>query len=171
MKTFTKGFKFLSKSLILVALIVSVQAFSQEFTLGAHSGALGRGNQTEIAYGAHINVNPLGWAALEIDATFARFNNNNSYFSSSPGIVLYPIDFDAFKVGFVGGPGFYKYQGHEIKFGLHGGMGGEFSLLDNFVVGMQTQYHGVFDSVANGGIDVWNVFVTFGYRFEVDGGW
>lgn len=167
MKTLQKSLKFLA----LGAFVFSLQAFSQEYTLGAHTGALGRGNQTEIAYGAHVNINPLGWAALEVDATFARFNKENSYWSTSPGIVLYPIDFDVFRIGFVGGPGFYKYEGFETKFGLHGGMVGEFSLLDNFVVGMQTQYHGVFDTIANGGEDVWNVFVTLGYRFEVDGGW
>ena len=159
------------KTLLFLTLMLSSFGWAQEITIGAQTGALGRGNQTEIAYGPRININPFGWAALELDATFAKFNGGYSYFSSSPGLILYPIDFDAFRVGFVAGPGFYKYEGFETKFGLHAGLVGEFAVMDNFEVGMSSQYHGVFDSSANGGIDVWNVFVNFGYRFELDCGW
>jgi hypothetical protein len=141
-------------------------ARAQEIKFGGHVGAIGVSDTSKIGYGAHLNINPYGWAAFQADATFAKFGNDKWYFSSSPGVVLYPVYYDEFRLGIIGGPGFYKLPGLSTKFGLHIGATGDFAVTENFVVGMETRYHPVFDAE-----DVWSVFLTAGFKFDAGGGW
>ena len=152
---------------LFLALTPTAQA--QEFKLGAHVGALGTTSPSDstIAYGAHFLVNPFSIAGFQIDATFGRFNGA-TYFSTSPAVVVYVVDYSEFRLGLMGGPGFYKFPGDSTKFGLHIGAMGEFSLTDNFIVGMETRFHPV---IGDNAPNVWNVFLTVGYRFEAGGGW
>lgn len=155
-------------SLLALAAAFAVDASAAQFKLGGHVGALGTtgiGSSSNIGYGVHFGVNPYGFAAFQIDATFAPLTGG-TYFSSSPAIILYLVDHEELKFGLLGGAGFYKFPGADMKFGLNTGASGEFALAENFTVGMETRYHPVFSSE-----DVWSVFVTLGFRFEPGDGW
>lgn len=161
---------FLKKSTFL-GLFVFGASQAAEFVLGGHVGALGttrngkNSNESILAYGANLKINPYDWAALKLDATFGRMNSE-SYFSTSPALMLSPILFEEFNIGFLAGPGFYKLPGQDTKFGLNFGIAGDFNLSKNLSVGMESRYHPIFDSV-----DVWNVFVTMGFRFSAGDDW
>ena len=148
-------------SLLLVA---SFGATAQSVQLGGHVGALGSDSSSEIGYGVNLTANPYGFAAFRIDATFADFSGG-SYFSTSPALILYPIDVPEMQLGILGGAGFYKMPGDKTRFGLNYGIVGDFSLTDTLTVGMEARMHPVFDVA-----DVWTVFLTAAYRFQL-GGW
>ena len=165
MKKFFKLLSFLTISLL------SYTVSAQEFTIGAHVGALGSSSSdsnastSTIGYGPDIKIDPYGWAALKIDATFGTLAGS-SYFSSSPAIQLNPIAYEEFQMGFLAGPGFYKLLGQDIKFGLNFGVAGDFLLAKNLSIGMEARYHPIFDSV-----DIWTVYLTMGFRFQGGDGW
>jgi hypothetical protein len=153
--------------LLFACLIIwGARAWSQNIIVGGHAGALARGAESTIAYGAHVNVNPFGWAAFHVDTTFANFSGGRFYFSTSPAMVYYPVNFDEFRLGVLGGPGFYKISGVDTKFGVHAGLQALFSVIPQFTVGMESRYHALFSSPS-----VWNVFLTAGYNFDGPGGW
>lgn len=161
--------KLLSLGLFLSLAASSPQLRAQEYILGAHVGGLGLmgdgASSSGVAYGPYMRVNPLGWAAFQLDATFAHFDGG-LYFSSSPGIFLYPVATDEFAVGVIFGPGFYKLPGDGMKFGLHVGVGGDFAVSKNLSVGMETRFHPIFQAP-----DAWSVFVNLGFRFEGSNDW
>ncbi|MEO5667487.1 MAG: hypothetical protein ABIR96_05470 [Bdellovibrionota bacterium] len=149
-------------SLILLA---SFGAAAQSVKLGAHIGNLGTEGGSEIAYGVNLETNPYGIAAFRIDATFASFAAGN-YFSTSPALVIYPMDMEEMQFGILGGAGFYKIPGDKTRFGLNYGIKGDFALGKNVTVGMEARAHPIFDVA-----DVWTVFLTAALRFDLGGGW
>lgn len=146
-------------------MLASVGASAQSVKLGGHVGALASDSVSEIAYGINLTTNPYGFAAFRLDATFSNFESG-SYFSTSPAVILYPMDFEEMQIGFLGGAGFYKLPGDKTRFGLNYGVTGDFALAENFSVGMEARAHPIFDVA-----DVWTVFLTAAFRFEVGGGW
>jgi len=163
-----KSFKLVT---ILMISVFSQQGFAQEFTLGGHAGALGttstgsRSSASTIAFGPFIKIDPYGWAAFKLDATFARLEDS-SYFSSSPAIQLNFVNYEEFQLGVLAGPGFYKIPDQDLKFALNMGVAGDFALAKNLSIGMEARYHPIFDSV-----DVWTVYLTMGFRFQGGDGW
>ena len=157
-------------TVLFATLVESQSAEAQEFRLGGHVGALGLTGEgasaSTIAYGVNALINPFDIAAFQLDATFGRIGGGQ-YFSTSPAIVIFLANYSEFRMGFLGGPGFYKIPGLSTKFGLHIGVMGEFNLSEHIFVGMESRYHPVF---GDGAPNVWNVFVTAGFRFE-NGGW
>ena len=140
-------------------------ARAQHVSVGAHVGAVGTTDTSAMGYGAHFNVLPYDWAAFQADFTLASFNGGK-YFSSSPAIVLYPVAFEEFSIGLIGGAGFYKLPAVNTKFGVNFGALADFHLTPLVSVGMESRYHSIFD-----GDSVWNVFLTLNFHFEGDGGW
>lgn len=161
---------FFKKSLF-ASLFVFQFAHAAEFVLGGHAGALGTSgkgplaDKSTLAYGANLKINPYDWAALKLDATFGQLDNRG-YFSTSPALMLSPILFEEFTMGFLAGPGFYKLPTQSTKFGLNFGVAGDFNLADSLSVGMEARYHPIFDSD-----DIWTVFVTLGFRFKAGDDW
>jgi hypothetical protein len=153
-------------SLLLISAVAGVEA--QEYKFAAHVGALGTaGTSSEgtIGYGVHFLAVPSGWAGLQLDATFGQFNAG-TYFGTSPALVLYPADLGELKMGVLFGAGFHKFPSTSMKFALHTGINGDFNVSDNVAVGLMTRYHFLFDAD-----DIYDVMLTFGYKFEVGGGW
>jgi hypothetical protein len=148
-----------------IVLLASFGAAAQSVKIGGHVGALGSDTSSEIAYGVNLTTNPYGIAAFRIDATFASFAQG-TYFSSSPALVVYPMDFEEMQLGFLGGAGFYRLPGDKTRFGLNYGVIGDFALAENFTVGMEARAHPIFDVA-----DVWTVFLTAALRFDMGGGW
>lgn len=152
-------------------LWLPTQATAQEFVLGAQVGgvganeSVGTSSSSGVAYGPFLRINPLGWAAFQVDATFASLSGAR-YFSSSPGLYIYPYASDDYSVGMIFGPGFYSLPNQSIKFGLHLGIGGSFSVAKNFSIGTEARYHSVLQSM-----DAWSVLVNVGYRFEASNDW
>jgi hypothetical protein len=151
-------------SITILALGVSSQA--QTLQVGGHIGAVG-GSQasSEIAYGAHLTSNPYSMAGFRIDATAANFSGG-TYFSTSPAVVFYPVDFDEMKLGVLVGAGFHRRPSDKTRFAVNYGVLGDFSLSKTLSVGFDTRAHSIFDVE-----DLWTVFLTMGFRFELDGGW
>jgi len=162
-----------SKVFVFAALLTTMgggTARAQEIVVGAQTGGLGTvdypgSEKSTIAFGPFVKVNPYGWAAFKLDATFGHFDGG-SYFSSSPAVQLNPIAYEEFSLGFIGGAGFYKLPSRSLRFGLNGGVSGDFALTNHLSVGMEARYHTVFDSP-----NIWNVFLTLGYSFETGGDW
>ncbi|MBS1982916.1 MAG: hypothetical protein JST16_01985 [Bdellovibrionales bacterium] len=158
--------KALIKSLVLLAAGCSGTAFAQEFYVGGHVGAVGSDSDSKIGYGVHLGSDPSGLAAFQIDFTTAPFDGG-TYFSSSPAVVIYPVNYEEFKLGVMAGAGFYKLPVVSTKFGLNAGVTGDFKLAKEFSVGMEARYHEIFSTDNN----VWTVFLTLRYHFEMGGGW
>jgi hypothetical protein len=148
-----------------IILLSSIGAFAQSVAIGAHVGAVGA-DSSEIGYGVNLTADPYGVAAFRIDATFAPFAAGN-YFSTSPAVIVYPFNFEEMKLGFLGGAGFYSIPADKTHFGLNYGVIGDFSLSENFSVGMEARGHSIFDVE-----DMWSVFLTAAFRFDIaNGGW
>jgi hypothetical protein len=145
-------------------LLSSLGAAAQSVQLGAHVGALSANKDSTIAYGVNLTSNPYGFAGFRIDATFADLDG--AYFSTSPAMVFYPVDFQEMQLGLLGGAGFYKLPGDKTRFGLNFGVLGDFALSQQLSVGMEARVHPIFQVE-----DVWTVFLTASYRFELGGGW
>jgi hypothetical protein len=148
-----------------IVLTLSLGAYAQSVHLGAHVGAIGSDSGSEIGYGVHLTANPYGFAGFRVDATFADFDGMG-YFSTSPAVIVYPVDFEEMKLGLIGGAGFYRFEGDKTRFGLNYGAVADFMLARSFSVGMEARGHSVFD-VPN----VWTLFITAAYRFELEGAW
>jgi len=148
-----------------LVLLVSLQATAQSVKFGGHVGAVGGDSGSEIAYGVNLTTNPYGFAAFRIDATLASFTDG-TYFSTSPAVVLYPVDFEEMQLGFLAGAGFYRLPYDKTRFGLNYGVIGDFALGENFTVGMEARAHPIFDVA-----DIWTVFLTAALRFELGDGW
>jgi len=159
------------KTLALFACCVLALATNsisaQEVKVGGHLGAVGsmEGDANAIGYGVNLLVVPSGWAGLQLDATMAYFNGG-TYFASSPAIVLFPVNMGEIRAGIMAGPGFYKEPARSLKFGFNLGAMGEFNINDHFNVGMMGRWHPVL-----GTYDMFDVFVTLGYKFDMGGGW
>jgi hypothetical protein len=153
--------------IIFLALFLGLSwgAQAQSLQLGAHVGALGVDSKSEIAYGINLTSNPYGFAGFRMDATFAEFSGAR-YFSTSPAVIFYPVDFAEMQLGVLGGAGFYKLPQDKTRFGTNFGVLGDFMLSKTLSVGMETRYHYVFDADS-----VWTVFLTAAYKFELSGGW
>lgn len=157
--------KVLKKLGILFAL-AGAGAQAQQMHVGGHVGAIGSEAESKIGFGLQFGVNPDGVAAFLVDATFAPFENG-TYFSSSPSIVVYPVAQQEFSLGILGGAGFYKIPLSDVRFGLNFGVTGDFLLTNAISVGMEARYHPIFGTPD----DIWSVFLTLKYHFEMDGGW
>jgi hypothetical protein len=154
------------KKLILLSLLLIIPSvFSQEVKVGGQIGGFGTTRASSIGYGLLAGVNPYGWMAFQADFATGQISSRWSYYVS-PALILYPIDFEEFRLGIIGGAGFYKEPDISTHFGMNGGISGDFNLTNNFSVGMQTRYHGVLDAP-----DIWTVFITASYRYELGGGW
>jgi hypothetical protein len=153
------------KVLFSFLFAVSFSAVSQELKIGGQVGGFGTERASSIGYGALFGVNPYGWIGFQADFATGEVKGRWHYYVS-PAIIIYPVDFEEFKLGLLGGAGFYKQPDISTKFGMNGGVVGDFNLTENFAVGMQTRYHGVLDAV-----DVWSVFLTASYRYDLGGGW
>jgi len=141
-------------------------AQAQSLQVGGHIGAFGGGGgESEIAYGAHLVASPYTQFGFRIDATAASLPGG-TYFSTSPAIIFYPVDFQEMKLGVLGGAGFHRIPNDKTRFALNYGIIGDFSLTDTVSVGFDARNHSIFDIQ-----DIWTVFVTMGFRFELDGGW
>lgn len=151
--------------LLLGCFLLPSNAKAQSVDIGGHVGALGFGESSDIAYGAHFVANPFGFAAFKADVTFTPLDGG-TFFSSSPAIVFYPIDFAEMQLGLLGGAGFYKSPGDKMRFGMNFGALGNFALTESFSVGMETRYHSIF-SVP----DAWTVLLTAAFKFELGGAW
>jgi hypothetical protein len=145
--------------------LLAIQSFGQELKIGGQVGGYGTDKASSIGYGAVFGVNPYGWIAFQADFATGQIKSETHYYFS-PAIVIYPVDFQEFRLGIIGGAGFYKEAGISTKFGTNGGISGDFNLTDSFAVGMQTRYHGVLDAP-----DLWTVFITASYRYELGGAW
>lgn len=142
------------------------QAEAQTVDIGGHIGALGAGTTSDIAYGAHFVANPFGFAGFKVDVTFTP-TEGGTFFSSSPAVIFYPVDFAEMQLGFLGGAGFYRAPGDKMRFGLNIGALGNFGLTENFSVGMETRYHSIFGDAEN----AWTVLLTAAFKFELGGAW
>lgn len=159
---------------LLFSVLTICSARATEYELGAHAGGIGLtdnnssflADQSSIAYGVQFLANPYGWAALELDATFAHFDSGE-YFSTSPGLVLYPVAYDTVKLGFVGGVGFYKMPTLDVKFGMNIGLEGEFAIGNQVSVGVEGRYHPVLSNYAP---SIWTVCFSVAYKFGT-GSW
>ena len=150
--------------LSLVALS-ALPAFAQDFYAGGQLGAVGSGDSSNIGYGLQLGTNPSGIASFQLDFTFAN-PTGGTYFSSSPAIIIYPINYEEFSFGLMAGGGFYKFPDMATKFGFNIGATGDFHLTKLLSVGMETRYHWVLSTD-----DVWTAFLVLRFHFEGDGGW
>lgn len=139
---------------------------AQTLQVGGHVGALGAtSGPSEIGYGLNLTANPYNFAGFRMDLSFAGMEGG-TYFSTGPALVFYPVDFDEMKLGALIGAGFHRFPGDKTRFAINYGMLGDFSLTEMISVGFDTRYHGLFD-VDN----IWTVFLTLGFRFELEGAW
>jgi hypothetical protein len=145
----------------------SLAASAQDYKLGAQIGAIGLGNNTGIGFGGFIQVAPYETVGLRVDGTLANIDGM-AYMATSPMLIFFVPTTEEFKAGFLAGAGFYKFGDTPVKFGIGGGVSGEFLVAKNLSVGGLFQMHNVFDSYDN----VWNVFLTMNLTFGgEDGGW
>ncbi len=145
--------------------MVTTTGHAQETQISIRGGALGFGSQSGLGYGASFLVIPYGWAGFIVDLSSAIVDGD-AYFSSSPSLVLYPLAYEEVRAGVLFGGGFYKLPAQSMKFGLDFGLLGDFALSNNMSVGMEMRNHYVFNSA-----DAWNIFLTWGWKFDGDGGW
>ncbi len=144
-------------------------AQAYEFTLGGQVGALGLtegNNDTGLGYGAFVQVTALEVLALQLDYLGSEINDANVS-GLAPNLVWNAVKYDELRFGLIAGPGFYKLGDDPWRFGLSGGAFGEVSFIPNLPIGLQTRYHSVFGGKNN---DLWSVFMTVGFRFDVKGG-
>jgi hypothetical protein len=164
----------LPKGILAIVLLFSAFTFekavkAQQIRLGGQMGALGAGDFSGLGYGIFLGVIPYDQIGFMIDATFASIDDS-SYFSSSPSLVFYLSSIDELKIGVLGGGGFYKFEGIDLKFGLNAGATLDFMVANNLWVGSQIRYHSVFN--VDSASPVWNVFLNLSYTFDgADGGW
>lgn len=154
---------------LLFAMLVSSPAKASEFTFGGQAGALGLAegsSDTEIGFGAFIQASALDILALQLDYLGSDINGATAH-GVSPNLVWNAVKFDELRFGLIAGPGFYKLGDDPWRFGLSGGAFGEVSFIPNMPIGLQTRYHSVFGGKNN---DLWSVFMTVGFRFDVKGG-
>lgn len=161
---FKKNFALLCL-LIWGVFFAPTQANAQTVDVGGHIGALGAASTSDIAYGAHFVANPFGFAGFKVDVTFTPMEGG-TFFSSSPAIIFYPIDFAEMQLGVLGGAGFYRAPGDRMRFGMNFGALGNFALTESFSVGMETRYHSIFSTA-----DAWTVLLTAAFKFELGGAW
>ncbi len=150
-------------ALLAAALALASPSFASEFRIGGHVGAVGS-STSDIGYGVNASINPYGWIALELDATFAP----GGYFGTSPAILFYFAQYEEFRIGAGGGAGFHRFGGNggTTHFAVNLNAQGEFNVAPNVAVGLATRHNVVF-----GADDIWGVFLTLGFRFEPGGGW
>ncbi|MEZ4813684.1 MAG: hypothetical protein R3A80_00560 [Bdellovibrionota bacterium] len=158
---------------LLLTLFLSLNCLSQatasEFTVGGQVGALGLAegpNDTGLGYGAFFQATALEILALQVDYLGSKVNSENVS-GISPNLMWNAIKYDELRFGLIAGPGFYKLGDDPWRFGLSGGAFGEVSFIPNMPIGLQTRYHSVFGGKNN---DLWSVFMTVGFRFDVKGG-
>jgi len=140
-------------------------AFSQEIKIGAEIGGFGNSSDSSIGVGGFFAIDPYGWMAFQADGAYGSVSGE-SFWYVSPAIVGYPLNYEEFKFGIIGGAGFYDQPLVATRFGLNIGATGDFNVLPNFSIGSQARYHWVFDAP-----NMWTVFITAAFKFEVDGGW
>lgn len=154
------------RSFLLFIGVIALPAFAQDIYTGAQLGALvGSSGDSNIAYGLQLGANPNGLASFQLDLTLAH-PTGGTYFSSSPAIIMYPINYEEFSLGFMAGGGFHKFSSLPTRFALNVGATGDFHLSKLISVGMETRYHWLFSTD-----DLWNVFLVLRFHFEGDGGW
>jgi len=152
--------------MLVLSIAFGLSSQAQQVKIGGQIGGFGSNDSSSIGFGALIDVNPYDWISFQADGAYGTVSGNDLWYVS-PALVVYPVDYSEFKLGLIGGAGFYGFPEISTKFGLNLGATGDFALTDSFVVGMQTRYHWVFDSTD----DLWSVFITAAYRFDVGGGW
>lgn len=163
--------KSIKKASLLLALSFALAPLGQayEFTVGGQVGALGLAegnNDTGLGFGGYVQASALEFLSLQIDYIGSEINNENVS-GISPNLVWNAVKFDELRFGLIAGPGFYKLADDPWRFGLSGGAFGEVSFIPNLPIGLQTRYHSVFGGKNN---DLWSVFMTIGFRFDVKGG-
>lgn len=145
----------------------SVEAY--EIGFGGQVGALGVAegpSDTGLGYGAYFQASALDFLSLQVDYLGSEINDVKAH-GLSPNLVWNAVKFEELRFGLIAGPGFYKLGDDPWRFGLSGGAFGEVSFIPNLPIGLQTRYHSVFGGQDN---DLWSVFMTIGYRFDVKSG-
>lgn len=157
-------------SFVFVALAaLSQPGHAQTLTLGGGVGGIGGiKSESAIAWGAHLNVNSLGWAAFHAEFVAAPFADG-TLIMGSPAFAFYPVDVDGFLFGGLVGVGFYKMPQSSTQFGFNYGIIGDFSISKKFSVGMTARQHLLTGSQEADSL--WNVMMTVGYKFESGGDW
>lgn len=154
---------------LIFTLIMAAPARASEFTVGGQVGALGLAegsSDTEVGFGAFVQASALEILALQIDYLTSDINNQTAH-GFSPNLLWNAVKYDELRFGLIAGPGFYKLGDDPWRFGLSGGAFGEVSFIPNMPIGLQTRYQSVFGGKNN---DLWSVFMTIGFRFDVKGG-
>jgi len=150
----------------IASLGVSVEfSRAQETQLSVRAGAVGFDETSTLGYGVSFLTIPYGLAGFTMDLTVAH-PSGGSYFSTSPSVVFFPVQMDEVKLGLLGGAGFYKLPGQNMKFGFSYGALGQFAFTEDLAAGLEMRAHPVFDSA-----DAWNVMLSLSWSFEGSGGW
>ncbi len=159
------------KKLLTLCMLSTAAAFSSlthavEHKIGGHLGAYGTAADSGLGGGVHFATTPNSLASFHVDLSTAAFTAG-TYYSASPGIVFYGVDYAEFKLGLLGGPGFYSLPNDKLRFGLHFGVMGDFAISEEWDVGMESRYAAVLGTRKN----VWSVLLTFGHKFIGKGDW
>ncbi len=161
------------KTLRILIFFVAALSFSSshafELTLGGQVGALGLAegkSDSDLGYGAFVQASALSVLNLQLDYMTASINKTDVN-ALVPNLVWNIVNFDELRVGLLAGPGFYELGDEPWRFGLTGGAFGEVTFIPNLPIGLQARYHSVLSGKDN---DLWSVFMTVGYRFNLLGG-
>ena len=165
MKTLRK----LTLFITVLALFNQSPLHAVEITAGGQLGALGlaEGNtDTGLGFGGFVQASALDILGLQIDFLGSQVNHTDVR-ALVPNVLWTPVKYDELRFGLMAGPGFYDVGADPWRFGLAGGAFAEVTFIPHVPIGLQARYHSVFGGKDN---DLWSVFMTIGYRFDVAGG-